>query len=101
MGIDKKASHAIQVKIPKQKTPVIILLWEDGTQHTIPVLSLVRGICKNGKRPYGFWYEPNQPTYGISREDFMRWLHEEFIHIFDKYMRAFNSHVKLINYREN
>ena len=92
-------NHTIQIKIPKRQVPAITLIWEDGTQHKIPVLSLVRGVQKGGKRPYGFWYEPNQPTYGISREEFMRWLHEEFIYIFDKDAEIFNNHIQLINYK--
>lgn len=93
-------SHTIQIKQPVKSTPVITLLWDDGTQYAIPVLSLVRGICKNGKRPSGFWYEPNQPTYGVSREAFMNWLHSEFIHIFAKDSDIFAKHLALLNYKQ-
>ena len=92
-------SHTLQIIAPINPTPRITLLWEDGTQHSVPVLSLVRGIRKNGKRPSGFWYEPNQPTYNVSREDFMKWLHKEFKYIFDKDSDIFNTYLPLINYK--
>jgi hypothetical protein len=91
-------TKTITVKIPTKPTPLITLLWDDGTEVAIPVLSKVRGIRREGVRPYGFWYEPNQPNYGISREEFMIWLHEEFKHIFNEDASIFNTHLALVNY---
>ena len=97
--IDVIQEHTIEVKIPFKRVPNILLLWEDGTQHTIPVLSKVRGIKKNNKRPSGFWYDPNQPTYGVTREEFMQWIHNEFYHIFDKDSQIFKTHLAILDYR--
>jgi hypothetical protein len=49
-------------------TPKITLLFEDDTQVKIPVLSSVKGIQRNGRRPVDFYYEPNQPSYDITKE---------------------------------
>ena len=95
----KVSEHTIQVKEPDRQTPVIVLLWDDGTECTIPVLSAVRGIKKNLKRPSGFRYEPNQPTYGISREEFMKWIYKDFIYIFDKDSDIFNTYLPLPDYK--
>lgn len=93
-------SNKITIKKLDKQVPNIIILWDDGTQLTVPVLSLLRGVTHKGKRPTGFWYEPNQPTYGVSREAFMEWMHTEFIHIFDQYSDVFNTHLPILDYRE-
>jgi hypothetical protein len=80
-------------------TPKITLLFEDDTQVKIPVLSSVKGIQRNGRRPVDFYYEPNQPSYDITKEEFMKWFHEVFVHIFDKDSDISQTHLALIDYK--
>ena len=85
------------IKIPNFKTPIIEIIFENGKSLNVPVLSKVRGLRLNGKRPLTFLFEPNQPAYGINREAFMEWVHEELKWIFDE--DSFQKAVSLLDYK--
>ena len=78
--------------------PSILILWDDGKQAEVPILSNVRGIKREGMKPSGFFFEPNQPTYGVSKEEFLRWLHEEFKYIFEP--DVFDTYLGILKYKE-
>ena len=69
-------------EIEDDSPSTITLKWKDGHTKNIKVMSKIRGISHNGKRPIDFTWK-NKENIKVT-EKLLKWLINDFADIIDK-----------------